>query len=119
MDQITWNDFAKIEFRVGEIIEAISVEGSEKLIRMVVDFGEELDKRIVFSGIKHWYSPEELQGKKTVFVVNMPPKKIMGEESQAMIFGASAFVKTTADKEDEEMSILILEKDLPNGTKVF
>jgi len=119
MDQITWSDFAKIEFRVGEIIEAKNVEGSEKLIRMVVDFGEELGKKIVFSGIRHWYSPEDLLNKKTVFVVNMVPKKIMSEESQAMIFGASAFVKTTADKEDEEMSILILEKDLPNGTKVF
>lgn len=121
MEQITWNDFAKVEFRIGEIVEAANVEGSEKLIRMVVDFGEE-GKKIVFSGIRKYYSPEQLLNKKTVFVMNMVPKMIMGEESQAMIFGASTDAKAMADKEDEvndKMSILILEKDLPNGTKVF
>ena len=119
MDQITYKDFAKVEFRIGEIVEAINVEESEKLIRMVVDFGQDLGQKVVYSGIRHWYSPADLINKKTVFVVNMLPKKIMGEESGAMIFGASSFVKTSADKEDEEMSILILEKDLPKGTKVF
>ena len=112
MEQITWNDFAKVEFRIGEIVEAKNVETSEKLIRMVVDFGQELGQKIVFSGIRHWYSPEELQGKKTMFVVNMVPKKIMGEESGAMIFGAE-------DEALDKMSILIMERDLPNGTKVF
>lgn len=112
MDQITWNDFGKVDFRVGEIVEAVNVEASEKLIRMVVNFGEELGKKIVFSGIRHWYSPEKLLNKKTVFVVNMVPKKVMGEESQAMIFGGE-------DEKEDEMSIMILEKDLPNGTKVF
>ncbi|MFA5024939.1 MAG: hypothetical protein WC503_00330 [Candidatus Shapirobacteria bacterium] len=112
MEQITYSDFAKVEFRVGEIIEAINVETSEKLIRMIVDFGEELGKIIVFSGIRHWYSPADLLNKKTIFVVNMIPKKIMGEESGAMIFGAE-------DEKNNEMSILILEKDLPSGTKVF
>lgn len=112
MEQITWNDFTKIEFRVGEIIEAKNVNESEKLIRMVVDFGQELGKKTVFSGIRHWYSPEELLNKKAVFVVNMVPKKIMGEESQAMIFGAE-------NEESDQMSILRLEKDMPNGTKVF
>ena len=112
MEQITWNDFAKVEFRIGEIVEAKNVETSEKLIRMVVDFGEELGQKIVFSGIRKFYQPEELLNKKTMFVVNMVPKKIMGEESGAMIFGAE-------DETLDKMSILILEKDLPNGTKVF
>ena len=112
MDQITYGDFAKIEFRVGEIVEATNVEESEKLIRMVVDFGDEVGKKIVFSGIRRWYQPEDLLNKKTVFVVNMIPKKIMGEESGAMIFGAET-------ENGETMSILILEKQLPPGTKVF
>jgi len=121
MDQIKYDDFAKVEFMIGEIKEAIEVEGSEKLLRLRVDFGEE-NLRTVFSGIKKWYKPEDIVGKKTVFVTNITPRKIMGEESQAMIFGASAFVKTTADKEDEgkeEMSVLFLDKDLPVGSKVF
>ncbi|HPR99841.1 MAG TPA: hypothetical protein PLU63_03465 [Candidatus Woesebacteria bacterium] len=112
MDQITYDDFAKVEFRVGEIIEAKNVEKSEKLIRLIVNFGEELGQKIVYSGVRQWYSPADLLNKKTIFIVNMIPKKIMGEESEAMIFGAE-------DEEKNEMSILILEKDLPVGTKVF
>ncbi|HOY61021.1 MAG TPA: hypothetical protein PK045_00780 [Candidatus Woesebacteria bacterium] len=112
MEQITYDDFAKVEFRVGEIIEAKNVEKSEKLIRLIVNFGEELGQKIVYSGIRQWYSPADLLNKKTIFIINMIPKKIMGEESEAMIFGAE-------DEEKNEMSILILEKDLPAGTKVF
>lgn len=111
MDQIKYDDFAKVEFKVGEIKEAIEVEGSEKLLRLQVDFGEE-NLRTVFSGIKKWYSPSDLIGKKTVFVTNITPRKIMGEESQAMIFGAE-------DQDGENMSVLFLDKDLPVGSKVF
>jgi len=110
MELINYDDFAKVEFRIGEIKEAQAVEGSEKLIKLVVDFGKELGERIVFSGIKKWYQPKELINKKTVFVINMVPKKIMGEESQAMIFGA---------ENGDDMSILLLDKDLDNGSKVF
>lgn len=112
MEQISYADFAKVEFRIGEIIEAKNVDESEKLIRMIVDFGPELGQKVVYSGIRHWYQPEDLLNKKTVFIVNMIPKKIMGEESQAMIFGAE-------DEGNDKLSILILEKDLPSGTKVF
>jgi methionyl-tRNA synthetase len=110
MDQINYDDFAKVEFKVGEIKEAIKVEGSEKLIRMVVDFGEEKE-RVVFSGIQKWYSPEDLTNKKTIFVTNVTPRKIMGELSEAMIFAA----------EDEEngVSILLMDKEVKNGSKVF
>jgi methionyl-tRNA synthetase len=111
MEPITYADFAKVEFRVGEVVEARNVEESEKLIRMVVDFGE-FGKKVVFSGIRHWYSPDDLLNKKTVFVVNMVPKKIMGEVSEAMIFAAE-------DEANDKLSILMLEKDLPNGSKVF
>jgi methionyl-tRNA synthetase len=111
MDQIKYDDFAKVEFKIGEIKEAIEVEGSEKLLRLQVDFGEE-NLRTVFSGIKKWYSPTDLIGKKTVFVTNITPRKIMGEESQAMIFGAE-------DQDGENMSVLFLDKDLPVGSKVF
>lgn len=111
MEQITYQEFAKVEFKVGEIKEAVKVEDSDKLIKMRVDFGEE-NERTVFSGIYKWYKPEELVGKKTVFVVNIIPRKIMGELSEAMIFGAE-------DEEAQEMSILLLDKDVKNGSKVF
>jgi len=109
MDQIKYDDFAKVEFKIGEIKEASIVEGSEKLLMLQVDFGEE-NLRTVFSGIKQWYSPEDLIGKKTVFVTNIKPRKIMGVESQAMIFAAG---------DEEEVALLFLDKDKKNGTKVY
>jgi len=111
MDQIKYDDFAKVEFRIGEIKEAIEVEGSEKLLRLQVDFGEE-KVRNIFSGIKKWYSLTDLIGKKTIFVTNIVPRKIMGELSEGMIFGAE-------DESGENMSLLFLDKDLPVGSKVF
>ena len=111
MDQIKYDDFAKVEFLIGEIKEATEIEGSEKLLKLKVDFGEE-NLRTVFSGIKKWYKPEDVINKKTVFITNIKPRKIMGEESQAMIFGAEG-------ENGENMSVLFLDKDLPIGSKVF
>jgi methionyl-tRNA synthetase len=82
---ITIDQFAQVEMKVGLVVEAAAVEGSEKLIRQVVDFGAE--KRIVFSGIKKWYQPEDLVGKKYIYVTNLEPRKMLDEESQAMILG--------------------------------
>ena len=72
------------KFQIGEIKEAKKVEGSEKLLRLVVDFGEETP-RIVFSGIAKHYEADYLIGKRTVFVDKCAAEKMMGEESQAMI----------------------------------
>lgn len=111
MDQINYEDFAKVEFRIGEIVEAINVENSEKLIRLIVDFGS-YGKKVVYSGIRKYYDASELVNKKTVFVVNMVPKSIMGENSEAMIFGAET-------EDSEKLSILLLEKEIPNGSRVI
>jgi len=112
MDFIKYEDFAKVEFRIGKIVEAGLVVGSEKLLKFKVDFGEELGTKNVLSGIAKYYSPEELLDKKTVFVVNIEPRKIMGELSEAMIFGADDFANGI-------MSVLLLDKDVPVGAKVF
>ncbi|MFA6602683.1 MAG: hypothetical protein WCT01_02660 [Candidatus Shapirobacteria bacterium] len=110
MDYISGEDFFKVDMRVGEIVEASEVEGSEKLIKMMVDFGE-LGIKTVFSGIKKHYQPEQLMGKKTVFVVNVTPKKVMGQESEAMIVGA--------DDDEGAMSLLLMEKEMKNGARVY
>lgn len=81
---ISFDDFAKVELRVGTILEAEEVEGSEKLIKQIVDFGE-LGKRQILSGIKQWYKPSQLVGKQFVYVVNLEPRKMMGLESEGMI----------------------------------
>ena len=118
MDAIKYDDFAKVEFKIGEIKEAIEVEGSEKLLRLQVDFGEE-KLRNVFSGIKKWYKPEDIIGKKTVFVTNIIPRKIMGELSEAMIFASSAEATDGQGELTEIVSLLLPDQDLPVGSEVF
>ena len=86
---IKFEDFLKVEILVGEVVEATVPEGSKKLIRQVVDFGSEIGKRVVFSGILEWYKPEDLVGKKLPYVVNLEPRKMLGEESQGMLLAAA------------------------------
>lgn len=83
---IPFEDFAKIDLRVGQVVECEKKEGSEKLLRLKVDFGEET--RTILSGISQWYAPEDIIGKQFIFVYNLQPRKIMDEESQGMILAA-------------------------------
>lgn len=86
---INFEDFAKIELRVGIVLEAEEVSGSEKLIKQIVDFGE-LGQRQILSGIKQWYKPAQLIGKQFVYVVNLEPRVMMGLESQGMILATDS-----------------------------
>src|SRR3990167_7037589 len=83
---INFNEYNKIEVRVGTIVQAIVPEGSNKLIQFKVDFGAEMGQKTIFSGIKEWYSPEELVGVKTMWVVNLAPKKTPFGDSEGMLF---------------------------------
>ena len=112
---ITIEDFSKIEMKVGTVVEAVDVEGSEKLLQLTVDFGEE-STRNVFSGIKKWYSPDDLKGKQFVFVTNLEPRKMMGSESQAMIMAADG--DPSASSGQGKPLPLILPETVPNGTKI-
>ncbi len=82
---VNYDDFGKLEIRAGLIVEADAPEWSEKLIRYVIDFGEELGKRTLFSGIRAFYTPEELVGKKVPVILNMAPKKMGQEFSEGMV----------------------------------
>lgn len=84
---ITIDDFIKVEMKVGKILSAEKVEGSPKLLKLSVDFGEE-NPRQVLSGIAKSFEPEQLIDKKFTFVTNLAPRQIMGMESQAMILAA-------------------------------
>jgi methionine--tRNA ligase beta chain len=86
---INIEEFLKIELRVGTVLETTDVEGSEKLIKQIVDFGE-LGTRQILSGIKQWYKPEQLVGKQFVYVVNLEPRMMMGLESEGMILAAES-----------------------------
>ncbi len=95
---ITIEDFAKVELKVGKVLEANKVEGSNKLVVMKVDTGEE---RQIVAGIGKAYTPEQLVGKSIVVVVNLEPAKLMGVESNGMLLAAS----------DDEGKIVLLSPD--------
>jgi methionine--tRNA ligase beta chain len=83
-EHISIDDFKKVEIRIGEIISAEKIEGSDKLLKLKVNFGTE--ERQVLSGISAYFpDPQELVGKKCPFVTNLAPRVMMGLESQAMI----------------------------------
>jgi methionyl-tRNA synthetase (EC 6.1.1.10) len=104
---ISFEDFQKIELKVAKIIEAEKIEKSEKLLKLIVDLGDE--KRQLVAGIAKYYKLEDLIGKEIVVVANLEPKKLMGIESQGMLLAANV---------DGKPVILIPEKEVPPGTKV-
>jgi methionyl-tRNA synthetase len=79
--------FAALDLRVAQIIEAVKIEGSKKLVKLQVDLGTE--KRQVVAGIAEAYAPEALVGRKVVLVANLKPAKLMGVESNGMVLAAS------------------------------
>ncbi|KHO61484.1 methionyl-tRNA synthetase [Thermoanaerobacter sp. YS13] len=107
IDYITIEDFAKIQLRVAEILEAEKVEGSDKLIKMKLKVGEET--RQIVGGIARYYTPEELVGKKIIIVYNLEPKKLRGIESQGMLLAAST---------EGKMSLLTVDRDIESGAKI-
>lgn len=84
---ITIDDFAKVELKIGTVIEAEDIEGSEKLLKLQVDLGEEKPRQIL-AGVKQWYKPEDLKGKQVIVVANLEPRMMMGLESQGMVLCA-------------------------------
>lgn len=84
---VTIDDFAQLDLRVGKVVECVEVEKSEKLLKLTVDFGEE-GQRTIFSGIKQWYSPDNIKGKQFIFCINLEPRKMMGEFSEGMLLAA-------------------------------
>jgi len=83
---IVYDDFAKLDIRIGKVLTAEKMEKSDKLLKLVVDTG--VDKRTILSGIAKHYSPEEMVGKQVTLIANLAPRKMMGIESQGMILMA-------------------------------
>jgi len=87
-EKIPVEDFAKVEMRVGQVLSAERVKGSDKLLHMQVDIGEPRPRSIV-AGIAEAYTPEQMTGRKVVIVANLQPRKLRGIESNGMIVAAS------------------------------
>ncbi|OGB83922.1 methionine--tRNA ligase subunit beta, partial [candidate division TM6 bacterium RIFCSPHIGHO2_12_FULL_32_22] len=109
INYINIDDFAKIDLLVGEIKECQEVEGSEKLLRLQVDFGPH-GTRQIFSGIKEWVKPLDLIDKKAVFVFNLKPRKMMGSESQGMLLAVS--------DENNNVRPIFVPDNIRTGTKL-
>lgn len=82
---VEYQDFEKVDLRIGKVIAASSPEWSQKLLEFRVDFGGEIGEKTIFSGIKAWYQPEEFVGKHYVFVVNLAERKMGEGVSQGMM----------------------------------
>jgi methionine--tRNA ligase beta chain len=106
---ITYDDFAKLDIRIGEITAVEIVEDADKLLRLTVDFGEESPRQII-SGIRTYFeNPEWLIGKRCPFLTNLEPRTIRGFESQGMILAAS---------HEGTLGLLFPHQELPIGTKI-
>ena len=86
---ISIDDFARVQLRVGQILEAERLPKSEKLLRFKVDLGETRGPRQILAGIAKYYRPEDLIGRKVVVVANLKPAKLMGQVSEGMLLCAS------------------------------
>ena len=89
---VNYDDFKKIDLRVAKILEAVRVEGSEKLIKLQIDVGDPPaggGQRQLVAGIGTVYEPEVLVGKQIIIVANLEPRKLMGHESNGMLLAAS------------------------------
>ena len=110
---INFNDFQKIEIKVGTVLSAEKVEGSEKLLKLSVDFGEEKPRQVISGIAKTFKEPEKLIGKQFAFVTNLEPRLIMGLESQAMILASRKQKKL-----GEEIVLMKSAKKVANGSKL-
>jgi len=105
---IEFDDFTKVDIRVGTVIEADNVAKSDKLLKLKVDTG--LDKRTILSGISKFYSPEEILNKKVMVLINLKPRKMMGFESQGMLL--------LADDGDGNLSLMQPDSNISDGSVV-
>lgn len=101
-------EFWKFDMRIGQIVEAEKVQGSQKLIKLTVDFGKE--KRIIVTGVADQHTPSEFKDKKMVFVLNLKPKKVFGIESKGMLLLA---------EDENKKTYLISVKDAPIGSRFY
>ncbi len=129
VDEISYDDFAKLDIRIGTVIAAELVPETDKLIKCTIDFGlkpsaktdgsperpsgsdilGERDIRTIVSGIAQWKTPEELVGKQLPYIVNLAPRMLRGVESQGMLLAAS---------DAEGVALLFAERRVVNGTKL-
>jgi tRNA-binding protein len=112
MVEITWEDFEKVDVRVGRIVEAQPFpEARKPSIKLVVDFGPEVGEKRTSAQLTGHYDAESLIGKQVVAVVNFPPKRIAGFKSEVLVLGVP--------DEDGEVVLLAPDLEVPLGGRMF
>ena len=112
-EMVDFDTFAKSDFRAVKILECEAVPKSKKLLKFTLDDGERKD-RVILSGIHEYYEPEELVGKTAIAIVNLPPRKMMGIDSEGMLISA-------VHEEDghEGLNLLMVNDRIPAGAKLY
>ena len=105
---INFEELQKVDLRVGKIVEAERVDGSDKLLKLQVDLGAEIGQRQIVAGIQQFYQPEVLIGRQIVVVVNLETRVLRGLESQGMLLAAN----------DNGPVLLAPDKEVPSGVKI-
>ena len=111
-EQVDFDTFCKSDFRAVKVKDCQNVKKSDKLLKFTLDDGTGTDRQIL-SGIAKWYKPEELIGKTLVAIVNLPPRKMMGQESQGMLISA-----VHTEKGEEVLHLLMVDDAIPAGAKL-
>jgi len=105
---VAFDDFAKLDLRVGTVLECIKVPKADKLLQFLIDDG--INKRTIISGIAAWYKPEELVGKQVCFIANLEPRKLRGVESQGMIL--------SVEDAEGNLSLIQTSKEVNPGSQI-
>ena len=111
-EKVDFDTFCKSDFRAVKVKDCQNVKKSDKLLKFTLDDGTGADRQIL-SGIAKWYKPEELIGKTLVAIVNLPPRKMMGQESQGMLISA-----VHTEKGEECLHLLMVDDAIPAGAKL-
>lgn len=109
-EKIDYEDFSKVEFKIGIIKECVKHPNADRLLVFQIDVGEEVPRQII-SSIAEFYNPEDVIGKRVVVVTNLKKAKFRGMESDGMLVCASL-------PNDEDVELLTITKDFPGGTTV-
>lgn len=112
-DTVDFETFAKSDFRAVKVLSCEAVAKSKKLLKFTLDDGERKD-RVILSGIHEYYEPEELVGKTCIAIVNLPPRKMMGIDSEGMLISA------VHEKDGHEgLNLLMVDPHIPAGAKLY
>jgi methionine--tRNA ligase beta chain len=104
---VSYEEFSKMDLRIGKVVKAEPVQGSRNLVKMLIDIGG--DSRQAVAGIAQYYNPKDLEGKSVAIIANLQPRKMFGLESNVMILAA---------EDDKTVSILLPDRPVKTGSKI-